>query len=208
MIDDLKSVLPAVESVESFETLVQSAQSYEADDNPTQAKQLYLKALELEPNSPAVNHALGIIECQLGSVEQAIPRFKTSIQFDADNEQYWVTYFDALVAIGDLEAAKTALDYGVQYGLQTSTARVLASEHNIALNNEEQVSLIRLPKLGPVSLDNVKTFKSNNYWCVSDRERFQTLMTEAVTYTHLTLPTILRVCASWLHFFLTNKIIR
>ncbi len=177
MIEELKS---ALSSVEPFEKLVQSAAAYEADDNNLEAKQHYLKALELEPNSPAVNHALGLLECKLGHVEDAIPKFKTAIQFEADNEQYWVTYFDALVAVGNLDGAKTALNYGIQYGLQLSTARVLASEHDIVLQNDEQVSLVRLPKLGKVDLHNVKTFKSSNYWGVSNRERFQEIMNEAI----------------------------
>ncbi len=180
MIDDLKSALSSVPPIQSFEAMIQSAEAFEADDNAEEAKKQYFKALDLEPNSPAVNHALGLLECKTGNVESAVPRFKTAIQFDADNEQYWVTYFDALVAIGDLQAAQTALNYGVQYGLQKSTARVLASEHGIALQDDEQASLVRLPKLGPVDLNNVKTFKSNNYWGVPNRERFQELMTEAI----------------------------
>lgn len=177
MIEELKSALPPVDT---FEQQVQAAEKYEAEDNHTEAKQAYLKALESEPNSPAVNHALGLLECKMGHVEDAIPKFKTAIQFDADNEQYWVTYFDALVAVDDLEGAKTALNYCVQYGLQKSTARVLASEHDITLQDDEQVSLVRLPKLGKVDLNNVKTFKSSNYWSVLNRERFQELMNEAI----------------------------
>lgn len=180
MIDDLKTALSSVTPLDSFEALVQSAESFEAEENTTEAIRNYLKALEVEPNSPAVNHALGILECQIGKVESALPRFKTAIQFEADNEQYWVTYFDALVAIDDLEAARTALNYGMQYGLQKSTARVLASEHNITIQDDDQATLVRLPKLSPLDVKISKTFKTNSYWGVTHQDQFQELMNQAV----------------------------
>lgn len=93
-----------------------------------QAAVLYREVLALFPDNAAANHDLGVIEASTQGPEFALPRFKRAIQFNAQNEQYWVTYFDALVMMGDLEAAKVALECGQLYGLTTESTKVLAAE--------------------------------------------------------------------------------
>ncbi len=164
---------------DSMDEVILMAQEHAKHERNEEARNLYLEVLKIDPEHAYANHELGIVEVSTLGVEAALPRFKQAIKVDPDQEQYWVTYFDALIALDDVQAATTALNYGVQYGLERATARVLASEHGLTLQDNEE-TLVRLPKLSKLEMDNVKTFQTNSYWGVLDRERFQTLMEEAV----------------------------
>jgi predicted Zn-dependent protease len=121
-IDVEKELALAVEDVLVF------AKEHLNGGRAEQAEVLYREVLALFPNNPAANHDLGVIEAGTQGPEFALPRFKRAVQFNAQNEQYWVTYFDALVMMEDLDAAKVALECGQQYGLSAETTQVLATE--------------------------------------------------------------------------------
>lgn len=165
---------------DAVNSVIKLAKDHLKHDRLDEAKHLYIEVLNINPNDANANHDLGFIEAITEGPQTALPRFKRAVQFAPENEQFWVTYFDALTQLNDFEAAKTALKFGQQYGLKKETAIALASEFNIKLESVDD-EIIRLPKLTPISLDSVSNFASNTYWGVSDKQRFDALMREAIT---------------------------
>jgi len=156
------------------------AKEHTANNRLHEAQTLYKEILQINPNHALSNHELGIIEVSLNGAEFALPRLKRAIQFEPHNEQFWVTYFDALIQINDMEAAKTALEHGQDYGLKTETAYSLAAEFNINLNPVLD-GIFRLPKQKPISLESVPCFLTPTYWGIRDKAKFDVLMKEAIT---------------------------
>jgi predicted O-linked N-acetylglucosamine transferase (SPINDLY family)/glycosyltransferase involved in cell wall biosynthesis len=91
-----------------------------------QAKSLYLEILDIQPEHAEANHTLGVIEANSKGALMALPRFELAVQSKPDNEQYWVSYIDALMQAGHFDSAADALELGVQYGLKADTAIILA----------------------------------------------------------------------------------
>lgn len=97
-------------------------------DRLDEAEKIYQEVLTIDPENAVANHDLGVIEAVNKGIPAALPYFKRAVQFNAQCEQYWVTYFDALVMNEDLEGAKVALEIGQVYGLTAETTKVLAEE--------------------------------------------------------------------------------
>lgn len=92
------------------------------------AEQLYREIISTQPLHVEANHHLGIIEMHTQNALVALPRFKIAVQNQPENEQFWVSYIDALMLAGSFDEAANALELGVQYGLKPETALVLAKE--------------------------------------------------------------------------------
>ena len=93
-----------------------------------QAEQLYLEILEVHPKHAQVNYQLGLVIVELKGAIEALPRLETAVETDPENEQYWVTYIDALVQCNFIDKVINVLKLGQQYGLKTETAKILAEE--------------------------------------------------------------------------------
>ena len=102
------------------------------------AQMLYLEILKRVPLHAEANHHLGVIDSHLNSAESALPKFEIAIQQAPDNEQYWVSYIDALMLSGDVEGAIAAIELGQKYGLKAETAQILANEFVEKLENQSQ----------------------------------------------------------------------
>lgn len=92
------------------------------------AEQLYHEVLAVQPNHGEANHHLAVIETHTERLAQAIPRFELAIAATPSNEQYWVSYVDALMLAGNVDKAVKTLEIGQQFGLSAVTAQQLATE--------------------------------------------------------------------------------
>ncbi len=82
-----------------------------------EAEQLYRAALVL-PNHPDANHNLGVLAVQVKQVDAALPYFKTALEANPTQSQYWFSYIDALIQAGQTDDARVVLAQGRQRGLQ------------------------------------------------------------------------------------------
>jgi protein O-GlcNAc transferase len=114
--------LNAVDDVYSL-----AVQRQEAGDID-QAVALYLQILKGEPSHAGANHNLGFIEAHTKSIKDALPRFEAAITAKPEVEQYWVSYIDALVMSGAIEAAASAIALGQNHGVSADTAKLLGGE--------------------------------------------------------------------------------
>lgn len=93
-----------------------------------QAEQLYLEILNIQPKHADANHHLGVIEAHLKGAPIALPRLELAVQEKPENEQFWVSYIDALMQSGAIDTVADALELGQKFGLRAETAQILAAE--------------------------------------------------------------------------------
>lgn len=100
------------------------------------AEYLYLEILNIQPKHAEANHNLGVIEAHLKGAVMALPRLEIALQTKPENEQFWVSYIDALMQSGATDRAADALELGQQYGLRSETAQMLAAEFVTVLESK------------------------------------------------------------------------
>ena len=93
--------------------------------NIDDAKKLYLGIIDILPLHAEANHNLGVIEAKIGLATDALPRLEIAIKAKPENEQYWVSYIEALIIFEDYSNAETAISHGLDFGLSGALAAIL-----------------------------------------------------------------------------------
>ena len=112
-----------------------------------EAAALYLEILSIKPDQADANHNLGVIEAQKNGAQVALPRLETAVQAKPENEQFWVSYIDAIMQSSSIEAAIGALELGQKYGLRAETAQMLAADYMKAFESNLHLSKQVAPKV-------------------------------------------------------------
>jgi len=112
-----------------------------------QAEALYHEILSIQANHAEANHNLGVIEAHLKGAQAALPWLEVAVQVKPENEQYWVSYIDAIMQSSPIDAAISALELGQKYGLRAETAQMLAADYM-----EAHESKLRLSKQTPATV--------------------------------------------------------
>ena len=81
------------------------------------AEALYRAILQTEPNHPDANHNLGIMAVSFNKLELALPLFKTALEANPNQGQFWLSYVDALIKTNQLDNARNVLEQGKKRGL-------------------------------------------------------------------------------------------
>ncbi len=82
-----------------------------------EAEKLYRKILDSHPQHPDANHNLAVLAVSVGRVESALPHFKIALESNRQVKQFWLSYINALVKLGQLDAAKEAIKQSRDVGL-------------------------------------------------------------------------------------------
>lgn len=101
--------------------------------NISQAEQLYREILEIQPRHAQASHNLGVIEASTKGAAAALSRLECAVESEPTNEQYWVSYIDALMQSGLTDAVTKMLALGQKQGLSAETAQLLAAEYEQTL---------------------------------------------------------------------------
>ena len=91
------------------------------------AENLYRSILNAQPAHPDANHNLGILAIGVGKVEAALPHLKTALESNPKVEQFWVSYIDALIRLGQIDTARQVLNRGEGSGLTGAKSAELKS---------------------------------------------------------------------------------
>ena len=83
-----------------------------------EAEKLYRAILNVQSKHPDANHNLGVLAVGVGKIDVAIPHFKVALEANPKQGQYWLSYIDALIKTGRLDAARQVLDQGRKSGLR------------------------------------------------------------------------------------------
>lgn len=113
---------------DAMHEVMQLADNNEQQGQYEQAALLYQEVLHIQPDHAAANYKLGILEFNQNGVATALPRFEAAVQAQPENEQYWVTYIDALMQSADVATVLEALELGQKFGLTTETAQLIAAD--------------------------------------------------------------------------------
>jgi thioredoxin-like negative regulator of GroEL len=81
------------------------------------AEALYRAILQAQPKHPDANHNLGVLAVSLNKSELALPLFKTALEANSKQVQFWISYIDALIKTNQFEIAKSVLEQGKKLGL-------------------------------------------------------------------------------------------
>jgi protein O-GlcNAc transferase len=91
------------------------------------AESLYRTILEVQPNHPDANHNLGVLAVQVKQACASLPYFAAALQAQPEQQQYWLSYIDALIQADEAETAKQMLELGRQHGLHGNDMETLAA---------------------------------------------------------------------------------
>lgn len=123
-------------------TLQQAVKAHKAG-KLQEAEALYRAILQAEPKHPDANHNLGVLAVSLNKSELAIPLFKTALESNPNQGQFWLSYIDALIKTNKLEIAKSVLKQGKKLGLAGESVDALEAQFNpIRSPSEEEVNCL------------------------------------------------------------------
>lgn len=118
---------PSPES-DPLNDVLEAAKSLQAQGAFEQASALYHEILTFQPQHAEANYQLGFIQAHVDCVENAIPLFEKAVMAAPMQEQYWVSYIDALILLKDFTTASEAISYGLNFGLSATYAQTLQNE--------------------------------------------------------------------------------
>jgi len=81
------------------------------------ATRLYKEVLNHSPENCYANHNLGSILVKNHSAQDALPFLTKALEINSEVEQFWVSYIDALINLGDIDSAKEILDLALNKGI-------------------------------------------------------------------------------------------
>ena len=67
-----------------------------------EADRLYTAILKAQPKHPDANHNMGVLAVGVGKVQEALPFFKTALEANPATAQFWLSYIDALIKLGQV----------------------------------------------------------------------------------------------------------
>jgi tetratricopeptide (TPR) repeat protein len=92
------------------------------------AEGLYRAILVAQPKHPDANHNLGVLAFSLDKTELALPLFKTALEANPSQGQFWLSYVDALIKEKQFENASNVLEQGKKRGLTGEKVDVLEAQ--------------------------------------------------------------------------------
>ena len=122
--------------------------------NLRDAERLYRSVLKFYPKSPDANHNLGLLAVTANKPDLAIPLFKTALEANQNNEQFWLSYIDALIKEKKFERVKKLLRKANKQGIKQDRFHELYNTLGITLKaagklREAEVSLRKAVSLSP-----------------------------------------------------------
>ena len=123
---------------DAMNDVMKVAQQHEVEGQFEQAAVLYQEVLGIQPDNAEANYRLGIVMFNLHGVNEAIPLLEKAVQAKPEDEQYWVTYIDALMQSADVATVLEALELGQKFGLTAETAQLIAADFMAQMDAEAQ----------------------------------------------------------------------
>lgn len=114
-----------------------------------EAEQLYRRVLEVEPNRHDANHNLGVIAIYLGKAAIGLPYLRAALASDPANQEYWMTYTEALLSAGRIQDALAALEQARRQGIGGDRLEEIATRATrmlkmIQYNAKDIISLLSI----------------------------------------------------------------
>ena len=135
--------------IESFSPdvsdLVQEANIAQNADDLRRAEELYLMALDEDPQHPDANHNLGILYLSVNLSEKALPRLRKALEAHPEFDHFWVSYFHGLVYNKMFAEGQEILEAGKENGLDRDTLaqlqEILSKAPDLGIEREANSNL-------------------------------------------------------------------
>jgi tetratricopeptide (TPR) repeat protein len=107
------------------------------------AEALYRAILQAQPKHPDANHNLGVLAVSLNKSEHALPLFKTALEANPNQGQFWLSYVNTLIKSNQLETAKSVLQQGKKLGLVGAEVDALEAQLTLKAEVENSESILQ-----------------------------------------------------------------
>ena len=97
----------------------------------------YRAILQIQPKHPDANHNLGVLAVSVNKLEAALLLFKTALETNPNQGQFWISYVDALIKDKQFENAKSVLEQGKKKGLAGESVDRLTQQLTLTVNKQE-----------------------------------------------------------------------
>ena len=125
--------------------LVQEADIAQNADDLRRAEELYLMALDEDPQHPDANHNLGILYLSVNLSEKALPRLRKALEAHPEFDHFWVSYFHGLVYNKMFAEGQEILEAGKENGLDRDTLaqlqEILSKAPDLGIEREANSNL-------------------------------------------------------------------
>jgi tetratricopeptide (TPR) repeat protein len=125
--------------------LVQEADIAQNADDLRRAEELYLRALDEDPQHPDANHNLGILYLSVNLSEKALPRLRKALEAHPEFDHFWVSYFHGLVYNNMFAEGQEILEAGKENGLDRDTLaqlqEILSKAPDLGIEREANSNL-------------------------------------------------------------------
>ncbi|MCK0509081.1 tetratricopeptide repeat protein [Aromatoleum anaerobium] len=95
------------------------------------AERLYLAIVQAEPAHPDALHNLGCVQMQCSNPLAALPWFQAALEAQPQNRQCWLSFADALLAVGRADDALQVMLTGRSAGLDGEDADLLEARISV-----------------------------------------------------------------------------
>lgn len=119
----------------SVDVALKQAVSHHLAGRLYEAEQLYRAILRVQPYQPDANHNLGILAGQIGQQTSGLPYLKTALMIKPSQEQYLLSYADALLAIGRGQEALVLIQDAIERKLNTPKIQKLRQKIESSILN-------------------------------------------------------------------------
>ncbi len=121
---DIESTLQTLSL--TVEQALQQAVTHHQAGRLQDAGRLYRAIVQGQPNHSDANHNLGVLAVQVKQPAVGLAHFKAALEANPNQGQYWLSYVDALIQVGQIAVAKQVLEQGRQRGLNGEVVEALA----------------------------------------------------------------------------------
>jgi protein O-GlcNAc transferase len=115
------------------------------------AEEIYQAILKLDPLHAKAIHNLGVLKVQMGQAEAGLPYLAAALEADPACRQYWISYTDALLQDGQLEAAGKILSLAQEHGLAGEDVDALAFRAGAGTGHSEAPCITEKAEFGQSS---------------------------------------------------------
>ena len=106
------------------------------------AERLYRAILQSQPSHPDANHNLGVLAVSVNKLEAALQLFKTALEANPKQEQFWFSYIDALIKGKQFDNAKQVLEQAKTQDVDVDRLNSLETQLT-SINKQETFSRLR-----------------------------------------------------------------
>ena len=102
----------------TIDQALQQGISAHEEGNLQEAEKLYRAILNNQPSHADANHNLGVLAVRVGKLQEALALLKIALETNPKEGQFWLSYIDTLIKLGQLDNAREELQRGRGLGLK------------------------------------------------------------------------------------------